>query len=145
MKKIFILISIVISSPVFAQNSETLDNCSQTLVAVEKSLNALDEKQTSTLLSSVNSGCLSSMEFSEWVNELIYTVAIKYPDYFIKSFSKQPKKTQSNILTALESPIHDGIDLKKAHKAINSATGGTEKARILSAIEVGAKKIGLSF
>lgn len=140
MKSVFIVLAITLSSIAFAQDSNVLDKCSKSLAGIENSLNSLDESQVHTLLSAVNSTCLSSVEFSEWANELLYTVAIEYPAYFVKSFSWQPQEIQSNIIKELESPIHDGIDLNKAYQSVQSVSGGAEKARILLAIKAAVRE-----
>jgi len=84
------------------------------------------------------------VEFSEWANELIYATVTETPAYFISSFASQPAEIQANILKELESPVNDGIDIKKAYAAINSTPDGREKSELLAAIKVAADKIGLT-
>lgn len=144
MKLLLIILSATISFTATVQDSNDLEKCSQSLAAIERSLTKLDESDVNALVSSVGRVCMSSVEFSEWVNELLYAAVIEKPSYFMKSFSWQPQDVQGNIIKELESPIHDGIDLNKAFHAIQSASGGSEKETILSAIKVAAGKLGIS-
>ncbi len=144
MRTLFFILAATTSFAVSAQESDDLKNCSQSLVPIEQSLNQLDEIKVNTLVSSVGGACLSSVEFSEWVNELLYAAATERPTYFIKSFSGQSPEIQKNIIKELESPIHDGIDLNKAFNAIKSSPSVSGKSEVLLAIKVAADKIGLT-
>lgn len=120
-----------------------LDECSQTLQQMERSLDEITADRIDILLGSTNKLCLGSVEFSEWVNELIYSVVQKNPDLFIRSFSNQSSEIQKNVIMELESPVHDGIDLAKSFHAIARAKEHRGKDRILSAISVAGGKADL--
>lgn len=138
------LMAVLFTHAAFAQEPSELDKCSQTLAKVESSLGALDRKIIDALLSSVNRTCLSSVEYSEWSNELVYAAATAEPLLFLSSLDKQPQDVQKNILGELESPVNDGIDLKKAYQAISSAPDSRTKTRVQTAIKAAANNTGLS-
>lgn len=144
MKFVIALILVAFSYAALAQDSSELDKCSQTLANVESSLGTLDQKKVDALLASVNSTCLGSVEYAERSNELVYAVATAKPIYFMNSFGRRSREVQRNILEEMKSPINDGIDLKKAYRAINSVRESKEKSEVLSAIKVAASKMGLS-
>lgn len=135
----------IISTSAIAQDAGELDQCSQQLAKTESALSRLQQADVHGLLSSVNSTCLTSVEYSEWVNELIYAVVTTRPSYFIKSFTEQPQDIQKNILSELESPMHDGIDLKKAFEAVSTLPESAERKNTRSAIRIAGSKVGLSF
>jgi hypothetical protein len=140
-----ILIALIFPYLVQAQKlPSSLDECSQVLVKIETAANAVTQEQIDLLLASNKRLCLSSVEFSEWVNELIYSALTTKPNEFIFSFSAQTKEIRNNILNAIQSPIHDGIDIEKAFAAIkNTKPQSKEKEQILESIKIAGSKAGL--
>jgi len=139
---IFILFFVSIVS---AQSSPTnLEECSSLLMSLEGSSQTATEDQMNSLLSSVNPLCMKSVEFSEWVNEILYSYLISKPSLFVKVLRKQEKGIQERIIEEIKNPVHDGIDLKLAHQKVGDMTkDSAEKNLISNAILYAAKNLGV--
>ena len=144
MKDIFTIFIIISSFNCLAQKlPSNLDECSQLLLSTKKAGENIKNHEIELLLSSVNSLCLQSTEYSEWVNEIIYKLIIIKPEGFIASFNKQSTNIQKNVLKEIESPIHDGIDLEASYNSIKS-TNSQNSESILKAIHTAGEKIDLN-
>jgi hypothetical protein len=115
MKNIMLVFTLVV---LFSSNASAQrlllnhEDCSSLLAALEPAATNATEDQMENLLSSVNSFCLQSVEFSEWVNEVLYSFLTSKPEKFINAYRKQPKEIQAYIINEISNPINDGIDLK---------------------------------
>lgn len=145
MKYLVLLALLIFVQSVNAQKlPERPEDCSAWLARIEKADTKATQGEIDLLLATTNRFCLSGTEFSEWLNELIYSTATKMPEKFLVAFSRQNKETKSNILNELKSPVHDGIDLKKAFTSIKSTeTRSAEKDEILEAIREAGGKMGM--
>jgi hypothetical protein len=58
--------------------------------------------------------CRNNAEYSEWSNELLFSVLDKQTELTLATIEKEEKQIEINeILTDLGSPINDMIDVKK--------------------------------
>ena len=58
--------------------------------------------------------CQNNAEYSEWSNELLFSLLDKQTELTLKTIEKGEKKIEiKEILEELSSPINDGFDIKK--------------------------------
>ena len=141
------LIALIFFTVAFAHADElpsNLDECSSLLASVEKNGNSVTKEQLKTLFKSVDKLCLSSVEYSEWVNEILYTLLITKPNQFLHIYKRQELKIKKNILNEIKNPVHDGIDLKGAHDAVKATKAAQKlKNEFLLAIKHAANNGGI--
>ena len=117
--------------------------CQRMFAAIEKAGAAITQKQVDELLALIDSRCLAGAESHEWANELLFSVLLARPQEFIAAFSRTPSVAQGKIIRELESPVHDGIDLRAVFRSASSARGDRRaRQRILDALEAAAQKTG---
>lgn len=118
--------------------------CTGALKQTETKVGNLSTNGLSVFFRSFNKGCLKSVEFSEWSNELLFAVLAKQPVEFLGALEKQDEEKVKAILSKLESPINDGIDVGEIHATVKSAkTTSKMKQRILQALQVAGNKSGM--
>lgn len=117
--------------------------CQRTFAAVEQAGAAITRKQVDEFLTLIDSRCLAGAESHEWANELLFSVLLARPQEFIAAFSRTPSAAQGKIIRELESPVHDGIDLRAVFGATSSVRGDRRaRQRILDALKAAAQKTG---
>ena len=129
----------VIPYPVLA-NAE----CNDTLKQVQAKVGKLSANEIGTFFKAFNPSCLKSVEFSEWSNELLFSVLGKQPREFIEMLEKKDEARVKAILSALESPVNDGIDINSIYVSAKSAkTTSKMKQKIIDALKVAGSKSGM--
>lgn len=117
--------------------------CQRTFAAIERAGAAVTRKQADEFLALIDSRCLAGAESHEWANELLFSVLLARPQEFIAAFSRTQSAAQGKIIRELESPVHDGIDLRAVFGAASSARGDRRaRQRILDALKAAAQKTG---
>lgn len=121
-----------------------LDECSALLATIEEKVEPLSQEEILTLFRSVDDFCMRSVEFSEWVNEVLYLVLTKQPHQFLAGFEKTSQKNQDKILHEISHPVHDAIDIKGAHVAFEGVNQNSKwKEKISKALEEAASLSGI--
>lgn len=116
-----------------------------TLKQIQGNIEALSPGQIESFLGTLDKSCMGNVEFSEWSNELTFSVLTNNPVVFVELLHKQSRETLSLVMEILESPVHDGIDLQKAYTAVKSArTTSATKKQVLDSLQVAAGKYGVS-
>lgn len=143
MKPIHIFLITLFLIPVTVLGEEppaNYDNCTQVLLDVEKSGEAITKEQVASLLNAVNSACLGYVDTSEWINELLFSALLSRPDSFVEVFAKVPAKVQENIIGELKNPLSDEVDLTEVTRRVTkTAVDSDEKRRILAALKSAEK------
>jgi len=85
----------------------------------------------------------NDVELIEGNNEKLFMYAKEYPTIFTNTICEQTKPVQTFLLSILESPIHDLIDLQLIHsKIVDVDSDCSIKQEILDAIKIAGNKIG---
>lgn len=107
-------------------------------------MDSLTENELNLFFGSFNPKCGTNVEFSEWSNELLFEALLKHSELFITTLPKHNKSFIKKVLVALESPVHDGIDLSSTYSAVSETkSNSSAKTSILSALSKAGKKSGL--
>ena len=134
-----VVFAFVMSHPVLA-NVE----CNETLKQVQAKSGKLSANEIGMFFKALNPSCLKSVEFSEWSNELLFSVLGKQPREFIETLEKQDEVRAKAILSELESPVNDGIDINTIYVSAKSAkTTSKLKQKIIDALKVAGSKSGM--
>jgi hypothetical protein len=72
--------------------------------------------------------CINNVEFSEWSNEVLFSVLIKEPNLFLQVMEKG-KINAALIISEIENPIHDLINLQTVYNKIKGTSYDTELKR----------------
>ncbi len=119
-------------------------NCNKTLKQVEAKTGKLSANEIGIFFKAFNPSCLKSVEFSEWSNELLFSVLGKQSHDFIEVLEKQDEVLTNTILSKLESPVNDSIDINSMYISAKSAkTTSKMKQKIINALKVAGSKSGM--
>jgi len=137
--KQFYLLFLICTFPLTAHS---IQECN--LKPIETKVGRLSIKEMSTFFNSFNRKCLQSSEFSEWSNELLFSSLEKQPQIFIEVLEKQDEALTKIILSTLESPVNDGIDIKTIHALVKATKINSRiKPRIIQALRVAGDNLGM--
>ena len=113
-----------------------------TLVYITRNFNSLDKSDIDMLLGTFHEDCNINVEFSEWSNEILFKTLDNYTTVVLQLLtSKHQEYDLGNILSELESPIHDGImphPLIEKIRGIEISSEQTEQ--VIKALEVAASR-----
>ena len=124
--QIFMMMSLVTSLNVFAQNFEkdTLKCNIKVILEISEQVETISDLQMERLLKAYGKECSNNVEFSEFSNEILFKTIQKQPELFCNIFEKIKSEIELEvILLELETPIHDLINMKFTRRQI-------EKTRI---------------
>lgn len=127
-------------------NSVIIDSCSLDLLAeIQSDIDNLTDNNLLIFLYTFDGRCKNNVEYSELSNELLYSILChKKAIVLIKIISKNKQLPFDKIREAIESPIHDGIDLQKAYNNVKSIKLHKEiRDMVLKSIIIAMKKISM--
>jgi len=105
---------------------------------------SLQEKHVAIYFRNMGSECSTNVEFSQMNNELMFKILRLETEKFIAILGVQSKKriTHDYVITELENPIHDGIDLDEVLTQIDRVTvdDTVTKKLVLEAVRSAAGK-----
>ena len=134
-----ILILMIITNQGFAQNDCTCNI--KNLVTVNQHLEDLTTEDIELLLCTFDDTCKNNSEFSAFSNEVLFEVIGKRPDMLIQEIAKKDDLELELILSKLESPIHDGFDLKEIYNKVSAIQDHEKiKEQILNSLEIAMNK-----
>ncbi len=105
----------------------TKPNCEIiTLVKIDsliKQNTDLNDQNFAVFFANMNPKCSTNVEYIELNNELIYKTLQSNPKKFIAFLSRVSKKKEmlEFVLSQLQNPIHDGIELNKISEKLDKA------------------------
>ena len=83
------------------------------LLSTSKKIGKLDQNEIRDFLLTFGKECRNNAEFSEWSNELLFSVLDKQTELTLRTFEREEKRLEMNELLAdLSSPINDMINIK---------------------------------
>jgi hypothetical protein len=88
--------------------------CDETvLLSTSEKIGKLNHKEIRDFLLTLGKGCRNNAEFSEWSNELIFSILDKQTDLTLTTIEKEEKKIEiDEVLDDLSSPVSDMIVVK---------------------------------
>jgi hypothetical protein len=115
--KVTWIILMLSASSLFGQTSKKCDTA--ILVSTNDKSGKLNQEEIKDFLSTLGKDCKDNVEFSEWSNELLFTVLSKQTDLTLKMIEKLEYKVELDvILEILKSPISD-INIKNILSQVN--------------------------
>jgi len=108
---------------------------------IHENIDSLTLEIVEDFLCTLDRSCINNVEFSEWSNETIFTILINAPALFFQVMDKG-KINSVLILSEIETPIHDLIDLQKVYNNVKAVSTETElKNNVLKSVIKAASNI----
>jgi hypothetical protein len=83
------------------------------LVRTSERIEKLKQEEIRDFLLTFGQECRNNVEYSQWSNELLFSMLDKHTDLVLKTIEKEEKKIEMNeILDDLSSPINDMVNVK---------------------------------
>ena len=94
---------------------QVIEKCDGTiLLRTSERIGKLKQDEIRDFLLTFGPECKNNVEYSEWSNELLFSLLDKQTELTLKTIEKEERKIEMNeILNDLNSPINDLIDIKK--------------------------------
>jgi hypothetical protein len=111
--RISILTILTLSTTTFY--GQVIEKCDGTiLLSTSERIGKLKQDEILDFLLTFGTECNSNVEYSEWSNELLFSLLYKQTELTLKTIKKEERKIEMNeILNDLNSPINDLIDIKQ--------------------------------
>ena len=110
---------------------------------VHENVDNLTFRMVEDFLCTFDSACETNIEFSQWSNEMLYTLCDKEPDLVFKVLEQSQLSNIEIQLDAMENPIHN-FDYQRIYVKIKDTETKSEfQEKILKSIEVAAAKKGI--
>jgi hypothetical protein len=93
---------------------QTIQKCDGTILrSTSEKIGTLNQKEITDFLLTFGQECRNNVEYSEWSNELLFSLLDKQTDLTVKTIEKEEKRIEmEEIFDDLSSPIHDLINVK---------------------------------
>jgi len=113
------------------------------LVEMQQNMDNLTTDEIKNFLSTFDGCCINNVEYTEFSNEILYSLLGHNKAYLlVKVLSENSELPLNNIKQAIENPINDQIDIKKAYKNIKAIKGcKSMRNAILKSINVAISKL----
>jgi len=116
--------------------------CDVELIAnIEQNITKLSQKEILNFLMTISKSCENNVEFTEYYNEVLFSILNKYPVLFCKSMASIDTTKQQLICNELSAPVSDAIDLQEVKNSIEKADCTIDiKDMIMKAINIAISK-----
>jgi hypothetical protein len=93
---------------------QTTQKCDITVLrTTSEKIGQLTQKEISDFLLTFGQECQNNIEYSEWSNELLFSILDKQTDLTLRTIEKVEKRIElEEILSDLSEPIHDQTNIK---------------------------------
>lgn len=93
---------------------QTIQKCDDSiLLSTSEKIGKLKQKEITNFLLTFGQECRNNVEYSEWSNELLFSLLDKQTNLTVKTIEKEEKRIEmEEIFDDLSSPIHDMINVK---------------------------------
>jgi len=93
---------------------QVIEKCDRAiLLSTSNKIGQLTQKEIADFLLTFGKECRNNVEYSEWSNELLFSLLDKQTELALKTIEKEEKNIEKDeILDNLSEPIHDTVDLK---------------------------------
>ncbi|MBX2964615.1 MAG: hypothetical protein KF845_00615 [Cyclobacteriaceae bacterium] len=86
----------------------------------------MTQREISNFLLTFGQECRNNVEYSEWSNELLFSLLDKQTELTVRTIEKEEKNIElEEIFFVLKNPIHDGIDIKNLIGKVNKVKFNT--------------------
>jgi hypothetical protein len=111
MKFSILTILTLVTTTLFGQ---AIQKCDRTvLLSTSEKIGRLNQKEITDFLLTFGQECRKNAEYSEWSNELLFSLLDKQTDLTVKTIEKEEKRIATEeIFGNLNSPINDMISVK---------------------------------
>ena len=94
---------------------QVIEKCDGTiLLLTSERIGKLKQDEIRDFLLTFGPECKNNVEYSEWSNELLFSLLDKQTELTLKTIEKEQRQIEMNeILNDLNSPINDLIDIKE--------------------------------
>lgn len=123
--KSFILI--ILLSVRLTHYGQSIEKCDGTvLLTTGNKIGQLTQREISNFLLTFGQECRNNVEYSEWSNELLFSLLDKQTELTVRTIEKEEKNIElEEIFFVLKNPIHDGIDIKNLIGKVNKVKFNT--------------------
>ena len=83
----------------------------------------LNQQEIRVFFASIGEDCKNNAEFSQWSNEILFSILQSYPDWATEEIARLNIDMQDFIFQELSEPVHDGIDLNKISGILRKSNG----------------------
>jgi hypothetical protein len=134
-------ILVLTTTTLFGQVIEKCDRA--TLLSTSNKIGQLTQKQIEDFLLTFGKECRNNVEYSEWSNELLFSLLDKQTELTLKTIEKEENKIEKDeILIDLSEPIHDTVVLKNLISKIDKVKiNGRLKKEILERLKTADDKL----
>ncbi len=114
-----LIIFTLISTPFYGQ---VIEKCDRTiLLRTSERIGKLKQDEIRDFLLTFGSACKYNVEYSEWSNELLFSLLDTQTELTLKTIEQEERKIEINeILNDLSEPINDLIDVKGIRLKVDS-------------------------
>jgi hypothetical protein len=94
---------------------QAIQKCDVTVLRmISMDIGKLNEDEIGDFLLTFGKECRSNVEYSEWSNELLFSLLDKQTELTLRTIEKERNRIEiEEILGELSSPVHDGIEIKE--------------------------------
>ncbi len=98
-----------------------VEPCTDTVAAVDKEAEIITDSEIQKFLNTFRDPGCRSVEYSEWANEMVFTLMAKAPEKFFRALKSAESSVEEAISEdVLDHPIHDLINYPKIMTAIET-------------------------
>lgn len=106
-------------------------------------MDSLTFQMVADFLCTFDTSCSANAEYSEWSNEILYSILDHDPRLFLKVLRQENVDDLQFVLNEMENPIHE-FDYQAIYDKIKNTMSKDELTlRVLKAIESAAGKTGI--
>jgi hypothetical protein len=133
-------------SDIFSQESAVVnqvldcEECFKTIQLIDGDINSITEKQIYNFLNCFSGVCENNAEFSEYSNEVLFSLLSEKPEILIMALDKNKTLPLKSIKAAIENPVNDNIELQQILKKIQGIEGYKVKDTLLQSLKVAIDK-----
>jgi len=93
---------------------QTIQKCDATILrSTSEKVGRLTQKEITDFLLTFGEECQNNAEYSQWSNELLFSLLDKQTDLAVKTIEKEEKRIEmGKVFNDLSSPINDLINVK---------------------------------
>jgi hypothetical protein len=103
---------------------QVIQKCDVTILRmISMEIGELKQDEIREFLMTFGKECRNNVEYSEWSNELLFSLLDKQTVLTLRTIEKERNKIElEEILGELSSPVHDGIEIKELMTRVKKMT-----------------------
>lgn len=117
------------------------EECLKTTQLIDANINSITEKQIYNFLYCFGGVCENNAEFSEYSNEILFSLLSENPESLIKILDQYKNLPLASIKFAIENPVNDNLELQLIFSKVQAVNGYTTiRDNILQSIKIAIDK-----